>query len=126
MTSIFKFGGRHSTIRQILMTLLVASTVAITVSGAGSAQAATPGKDAASNAAPQATCPAGGQCFADVPSSNGFYDFVNRGYGVIEIGPTEAVCELKKVDAKTPGASTPTTIAKFRAPLGARIPEQIG
>ncbi len=55
-----------------------------------------------------------------------FYDFVNRGYGVIEIGPTEVNCELKKVDAKTPGASTPTTIAKFRAPLGARIPEQIG
>ncbi len=54
-----------------------------------------------------------------------FYDFVNRGYGVIEIGPTEAVCELKKVDATTAGAATPTTIAKFRAPLGARIPEQI-
>jgi alkaline phosphatase D len=55
-----------------------------------------------------------------------FYDFVNRGYGVIEVGPTEVNCELKKVDAKTPGASTPTTIAQFRAPLGARIPEQTG
>ena len=54
-----------------------------------------------------------------------FYDFVKRGYGVIEIGPTETVCELKAVDAKTAGASTPTTIAKFRVPLGARIPEQI-
>ena len=54
-----------------------------------------------------------------------FFDFVKRGYGVIEFSPTEAVCELKAVDAKTPGASTPTTIAKFRAPLGAREPEQI-
>ena len=44
---------------------------------------------------------------------------------MIEFSPTEAVCELKAVDAKTPGASTPTTIAKFRAPLGAREPEQI-
>jgi alkaline phosphatase D len=55
-----------------------------------------------------------------------FYDFSKRGYGVIEIGPSETTCELKAVDAKTPGASTPTTIAKFRVPLGARSPEQIG
>jgi alkaline phosphatase D len=55
-----------------------------------------------------------------------FYDFVKRGYGVIEIGPSEATCELKAVDAKTAGASTPTTIAKFRVPLGARSPEKIG
>jgi alkaline phosphatase D len=55
-----------------------------------------------------------------------FYDFVKRGYGLIELRPGEAVCELKAVDAKTPGASTATTIAKFRAPLGARSPERIG
>ena len=55
-----------------------------------------------------------------------FYDFVKRGYGVIEIGPTETVCELKSVDAKVQGASTPTTIAKYRVPVGARIPERIG
>jgi alkaline phosphatase D len=55
-----------------------------------------------------------------------YYDFVKRGYGLIEIRPTEAICELKAVDAKTPGASTPTTIAKFRVPLGARSPEKIG
>src|SRR5215203_6601525 len=29
---------------------------------------------------PQATCPAGGQCFADVPSGNPFYEFANRLY----------------------------------------------
>ncbi len=54
-----------------------------------------------------------------------FYDFVKRGYGVIELGPTEAVCELKAVDALHQGAATPTTIAKFRVPLGARQPEQL-
>jgi hypothetical protein len=30
--------------------------------------------------APDATCPAGGQCFADVPPGNPFYEFVNRIY----------------------------------------------
>ena len=30
--------------------------------------------------APDATCPAGGQCFTDVPSSNPFYAFINRIY----------------------------------------------
>jgi alkaline phosphatase D len=55
-----------------------------------------------------------------------FFDFVKRGYGVIEIGPTEAACELKAVDALHQNSSTPTTIAKFRVPLGARSPEQIG
>jgi alkaline phosphatase D len=55
-----------------------------------------------------------------------FYDFVKKGYGVIELGPTETVCELKAVDALRQGAGTPTTIAKFRVPLGARSPERIG
>jgi alkaline phosphatase D len=53
-----------------------------------------------------------------------FYDFVRRGYGVITLGPSEAVCELKAVDALTPGAATPTTLARFRVPLGARSPER--
>jgi hypothetical protein len=30
--------------------------------------------------APNATCPPGGQCFADVPSGNPFYEFANRLY----------------------------------------------
>jgi alkaline phosphatase D len=66
------------------------------------------------------------QALALVNPHIAFYDFVKRGYGVIEIGPTQAVCDLKAVDAKTAGASTPTTIASFRVPLGARIPEQTG
>src|SRR5262245_1603561 len=55
-----------------------------------------------------------------------FSDFVRHGYGVIEIGPTQAACELKAVDVNTPGASTPTTIAKFQVPLGSRSAQQIG
>jgi len=35
---------------------------------------------ASTQAQPEATCPAGGQCFADVPSSNPFYAFINRIY----------------------------------------------
>jgi hypothetical protein len=50
---------------------------------------------------------------------------VKKGYGVIELGPTETVCELKSVDALQQGASTPSTIARFRVPLGARSPERI-
>ena len=55
-----------------------------------------------------------------------FSDFDKRGYGVIEIGPTGADCQLKAVDAKTAGASTPTTIAQFHVPLGARSAVQTG
>jgi hypothetical protein len=54
-----------------------------------------------------------------------FSDFTKRGYGVIEIGPNGADCQLKAVDAKTQGASTPTTIASFHVPLGARSPQQV-
>jgi alkaline phosphatase D len=55
-----------------------------------------------------------------------FYDFVKRGYGLLELRPTEAICELKAVDGLTRGAATPSTIARFRVPLGARSPERIG
>src|SRR5262249_60663954 len=55
-----------------------------------------------------------------------FYDFVHRGYGVIELNPTQAACQLKIVDAKTQGASTPTTVASYRVGLGDRIPTRIG
>src|SRR3954468_3843555 len=63
--------------------------------------AASPGRAAAMGISPD-----GLKVLAAVNPHIKFYDFINRGYGVIEIGPTEAVCELKKVDAKTPGAST--------------------
>jgi alkaline phosphatase D len=54
-----------------------------------------------------------------------FYDFVHRGYGVIELSRSQAICQLKIVDAKTQGASTPSTIATFRVGLGERSPTRI-
>jgi alkaline phosphatase D len=85
------------------------------------------GGSATSHGLPEATglSPSTLAALAAVNPHIKFYDFVKKGYGVIEIGPTESVCELKAVDALHQGASTPTTIAKFRVPLGARIPEQI-
>jgi alkaline phosphatase D len=85
------------------------------------------GGSATSTGLPQATglSPSTLAALAAINPHIKFYDFTKRGYGVIELGPTEAVCELKAVDATTPGASAPTTIAKFRVPLGARSPEQI-
>src|SRR5262249_54135692 len=64
------------------------------------------------------------QALAEANPHIKFYDFVKRGYGVIELGPTEAVCELKAVDALHRGAATPTTIARFTVPQGARSPQQ--
>src|SRR6476646_4161062 len=54
-------------------------------SGTWSAQASTLSQTRGQQAgnppgSPNATCPAGGQCFADVPSGNPFYAFVNRIY----------------------------------------------
>src|SRR5215218_912669 len=86
------------------------------------------GGSATSTGLPESTgiSPDGLKVLAAVNPHIKFYDFINRGYGVMEISPTQAVCELKKVDALHPRAATPTTIAKFRVPLGARQPEQIG
>jgi alkaline phosphatase D len=85
------------------------------------------GGSATSTGLPEATglSPSALQALAAINPHIKFYDFVKRGYGVIELSPTEALCELKAVDALRHGASTPTTIAKFRVPLGARSPEQI-
>ena len=54
-----------------------------------------------------------------------FYDFINKGYGVLTIKKNEIICELKAVDASKPNAGTATTIATYRVPLGSRIPEKI-
>jgi hypothetical protein len=72
-------------VKRIAAILSTALAVAIVASGTWSAQAATLGQTQGQRAgnpptSPDATCPAGGQCFADVPAGNPFYEFVNRIY----------------------------------------------
>jgi alkaline phosphatase D len=54
-----------------------------------------------------------------------FSDFVNRGYGVIDVSATGLDCQLKKVQIQTQdhGASA-STIASYHVPLGARTPQR--
>jgi alkaline phosphatase D len=54
-----------------------------------------------------------------------FSDFVNRGYGVVEVSATGLDCQLKKVQIKTRdnGASA-STIASYHVPLGSRTPQK--
>jgi hypothetical protein len=80
---IKKFNGRITL--RIATTLSAAVALAVIASGGWNAQASTLGQaqgQQASNvgSSPDATCPPDGQCFADVPSGNPFYAFVNRIY----------------------------------------------
>jgi hypothetical protein len=54
-----------------------------------------------------------------------YYDFRRRGYGLLEVTPTEATCELKTVNALAPGASGTSTLAKFSVPLNSREAQRI-
>jgi phosphodiesterase/alkaline phosphatase D-like protein len=54
-----------------------------------------------------------------------YFDFVRRGYGLVEVTPTQLTCELKSVNALVPGASATTTLAKFSVPLNVRTPQRI-
>jgi len=69
--------------RVVHLSLAILATLALFIAAFPSF-AATPQPQSATPAqspqAPNATCPAGGQCFADVPSTNPFYTFINRIY----------------------------------------------
>ena len=56
-----------------------------------------------------------------------FSDFVNRGYGLVDVSATGLDCQLKKVQIQTrdSGASA-STIASYHVPLGARSPQKTG
>jgi alkaline phosphatase D len=85
------------------------------------------GGSATSTGLPEATglSPSTLAFLAQVNPHIDFYDFVHRGYGVIELNRTQAACQLKIVDAKTQGASAPTTVASYRVGLGDRTPTRI-
>lgn len=124
MASTTNAGNQAINLRQLLLTFLIALTVAISIAGAGNALAADPGKSTVQpqpngTTAPEATCPAGGQCFADVPTSNPFYHFVNRIYqqdlvtGYSCGGPGEP-CDSESRPYYRPGANvTRQQMAKF-------------
>jgi hypothetical protein len=65
----------------LLLALVTAACLAIVLVGGGSTSArAASGTYQYASSSPDATCPAGGQCFADVESSNGFYANINNLY----------------------------------------------
>lgn len=72
-----RLSGRLAT---VFFALLLAATVAVSgFGGRGTASAQVP-PPRPERAAPQATCPGDGQCFADVPPSNPFFTFINDLY----------------------------------------------
>jgi hypothetical protein len=89
MEMLNKGGHRTAKAGRPLISLLLVLVSMVIGSGTWSARASGLGDAAgqaqqvassAGPAAPEATCPSGGQCFADVTSGNPFYAFINRIY----------------------------------------------
>ncbi len=55
-----------------------------------------------------------------------YTDLDNRGYAVLEITPTQATCEFKRVQTQTRDRGQATSMAKFTLPSGSTTPQQIG
>lgn len=98
--------------------VLLAGILALTLLGfSGPVAVGRSGPSAPS--APQATCPAGGQCFADVPPGSPFYDYANNLYmqdiisGYACGGPGEP-CDAQNRPYYRPGSSvTRAQMTKF-------------
>ena len=86
------------------------------------------GGSATSTGLPEATGfpPSALEAFLPFNGHLDFYDFVKRGYGVVEATADSLTCELKSVNATTANSPQATTIAKFLVPKGARSPQRIG
>ncbi|MDP9188956.1 MAG: alkaline phosphatase D family protein [Actinomycetota bacterium] len=54
-----------------------------------------------------------------------YFDFVKRGYGVVEASANSLTCELKSVNALQRNSPQATTLAKFLVPKGVRTPQRI-
>jgi hypothetical protein len=73
----------HSTrklLRLVYVSLVVLALVPVLIASSNSAASLQFSQSPQSPQSPDATCPAGGQCFADVPSTSPFYEFANRIY----------------------------------------------
>jgi small GTP-binding protein len=55
-----------------------------------------------------------------------YTDLDHRGYAVLEITPTQATCEFKRVQTQTRDRGQATSMAKFSLPSGSTTPQQIG
>ena len=78
------------------------------------------GGSATSTGLPEATGfpPALLEVFLPFNEQIDFYDFIKRGYGVVEATATGLTCELKSVNSKQRNAPQATTMAKYVVPLG--------
>ena len=54
-----------------------------------------------------------------------FYDFVAKGYGLVEASSTGLTCELKGVNHRVQGDATTRTLAKYRVNPGDRVPHRL-
>lgn len=109
----------------LLLALVAVVCLAAALLGGGKSAQAASGTYQFASESPNATCPAGGQCFADVPSSSGFYDYVNNLYmddivGGYACGGTGEPCDSENRPYYRPGNNvTRQQMAKF-ADLGRR------
>jgi alkaline phosphatase D len=55
-----------------------------------------------------------------------YTDLDHRGYAVLEITPTQATCEFKRVQTQTRDRGQATSMAKFSLSSGSTTPQQIG
>ena len=55
-----------------------------------------------------------------------YTDLDNRGYAVLEITPTQATCEFKRVQTQSRDGGQTTSMAKFVLPSGSTTPQQVG
>jgi alkaline phosphatase D len=85
------------------------------------------GGSATSTGLPESTGfpPAALEAFLPFNGQLDFFDFVKRGYGVIEATPDSLTCELKSVNSLQRNSPQATTIAKFLVPKGARSPQRV-
>ena len=54
-----------------------------------------------------------------------FNDLTDRGYSVLEVSPSQATCEFKKVQTQSRDGGRASSIAKFSLPSGSVTPQQV-